>query len=105
MSEVLQSGLIMESPAGMKKRQRSIYWKKVTVKGGDMIWMQTMPLPSDIQGQAYYLSKGFRLKPPDETEPAPEVDKDEQIRNQIGEIARLTAQLAEANKKNKKKPA
>jgi hypothetical protein len=56
----------IETIPNLKKRQRSVYWRKV----GDQ-WIQTNLLPSDATGRENYLSKGFRLKPPSDT-PEPE---------------------------------
>lgn len=52
----------------LKRRERAYYYRRVTVKGGDMIWVRTGLLPSDAEGREYYLSKGFRLTPPSENE-------------------------------------
>ena len=99
-SEVLSSGLIREEIPKLKKRLRSYYFKRITVKGGDMVWVRTELLPSDMLGRSYYLSKGFRLDPPEGTEWAkarpPKLDDPEKVtlRNQVAD---LEAQLRARN--------
>lgn len=46
-------------------RLRAIYYRPVKNKEGETIdWMATMPLPADVQGQAQYLGRGFKLADP-----------------------------------------
>ena len=52
----------------LKRRQRAYYYRRITVQGGEMVWVRTELLPSDMEGQAYYRAKGFRLEPPEGTE-------------------------------------
>jgi len=87
---------IMERLPNMKKRERSIYYREI-----NGVWMQTGLLPSDMQGRETYLSKGFRLSPPDNVEFTPvESDKEkDQLLAKLAEIeaknADLEAKLAE----------
>ena len=109
-SEVLPTGLLMEKVPDLKRRQRSIYYRRITVKGGDMIWIQTGLLPSDPLGRLYYESKGFRLTPPGGTEFAPsspeqkpedKSEKDRQINALLEEVRLLRAEV-EASKVKKR---
>ncbi len=110
--EVLPSGLIIEPVKDMKRRLRSIYYRRITVKGGDMIWVKTGLLPSDPMGRLYYESKGFRLTPPEGTEFAPAsepktedkaiAEKDATIQALIEEVKALRTKI-EANEKPRKR--
>ena len=56
---------VIEAIPNLAYRQRSVYWRPVKNKAGETIdWMPTLPLPSDVQGQAQYLAKGFKLADP-----------------------------------------
>lgn len=96
--QVLSSGIEV-GPFKGKRRKRSHYFKRITVKGGDMIWVRTELLPSDREGMMYYLDKGFRLDPPEGTEwakdlpPKPEDPEKVSLREKI---AVLEAQLLAA---------
>ncbi len=96
-SEVLQSGLLKEQLPNLKKRLKAYYYKRVTVTGGDMKWMRTELLPADPSMKMYYLSKGFRLDPPQGTEwarNAPQVvDEHADTTELYAEIAALKAKL------------
>lgn len=91
-----------------KSRQRSYYYKQVTVRGGHMEWMRTALLPSDLYSKHYYTSKGFRTDPPQGTEwakdlpPTPEeIEKQKlyeevaQLKKQLEEKSQLEKQLEE----------
>ena len=89
--QVLSSGIEVEPFKG-KRRKRSYYYKRITVKGGDMVWVRTELLPSDREGMMYYLDKGFRLDPPEGTEwakllpPKPEDPEKVFMRERIAEL-------------------
>ncbi len=91
-TEVLSSGLELQHVG--KRRERAHYYRRVTVKGGEMVWVRTELLPSDITGRAYYLAKGFRLDPPTGTEWAKErvAEPDETAKLQA-QIAALQAEV------------
>ncbi len=102
-TEVLPSGLMTEKIPNLKRRQRSKYYRRITVMGGEMVWVQTELLPSDVEGRAYYEAKGFRLTPPEGTEFAHnkspvEENKDGVIRTLQDEIASLKAKLEDKGK-------
>ena len=93
---------LAESPAGpieqvpnLKKRQTSIYWRPHVTPDGETIWIETLPLPSDLQGRETYLAKGFRLSPPQDEVP-PLVVVDEEKERLYAEVASLHQQLEEA---------
>jgi hypothetical protein len=102
-TEVLSSGLQVEPVNKMKRRLRSIYYRRITVKGGEMIWVKTGLLPSDTVGKEYYLSKGFRLTPPEGTEFAEPTtktiqaldEKDSQIKSLSEQVTQLANQVTE----------
>lgn len=94
-AEVLPSGVIIE-PHKAKRRQRSYYFKRITVTGGNMVWVRTEMLPSDPEGRMYYMSKGFRLDPPQGTEWAkdqPPASDDPEKAALRREVEALKAQL------------
>ena len=93
-TEVLQSGLLKEPIENLKKRLKGYYYKRITVKGGEMRWVRTELLPYDVQSKAYYCSKGFRTDPPQGTEWAkPEVKVEDGNDALYAEIAMLRAKL------------
>jgi hypothetical protein len=51
-----------------KRRQRAIYFRPVVGPNGAQVWVPTDLLPSDTLGREQYLTKGFRLTQPAETE-------------------------------------
>ncbi len=81
-----------------KSRQRSYYYKRITLEGGNMIWVRTALLPSDLYSRHYYTSKGFRTDPPQGTEwakdlpPTPENIERQKL---YEEVAQLKKQLEE----------
>ena len=87
-----------------KSRQRSYYYKRITVKGGEMVWVRTELLPSDLLSKHYYTSKGFRTDPPQGTEwakelpPAPEDTEKQKL---YEEVAQLKKQLEEKSQLEK----
>jgi len=92
---------ILENIPDLKKRQRSIYYCPVKQADGSVQWLETCPLPSDMQGRELYLSKGFRLSPPGEpTEPEKEKE------DLLSENARLKNELkmAKVREARGKKP-
>jgi len=60
-----------------------------------MVWVKTGLLPSDSLGKEYYLSKGFRLTPPEG------VDFNEPAQNVSAEVSAL-ATLREENTRLRK---
>ncbi len=87
-----------------KSRQRSYYYKRITVKGGDMLWMRTEKLPSDLLSREYYKTKGFRLDPPQGTEWAkdlPPTPEDIERQKLYEEVAQLKKQLDEKSQLEK----
>jgi hypothetical protein len=62
--EVLPGEMGFKPLIGQQHREKGYYYRQITVKGGEMVWVKTCLLPFDAEGQKYYLSKGFRLQPP-----------------------------------------
>ncbi len=67
-AEVSPEGIGFKPLPKLQRRERAYYYRRITVQGGDMVWVRTGLLPSDSQGREYYLTKGFRLTPPGENE-------------------------------------
>ncbi len=65
-TSTLPSGLRIQTIG--KRRQRIHYYRQWVLPDGTKEWGQTALLPSDTEGKAYYLAKGFRLDPPEGTE-------------------------------------
>jgi hypothetical protein len=98
-SEVLSSGLVMEPVKG-KRRERACYYRRITVIGGEMIWVRTGLLPSDAVGREYYLTKGFRLSPPEGWDTGQQAviapvsdEKDTVIQSLLNKITELNERL------------
>lgn len=85
----------IEAVPNLKKRQTSIYWRPHQTPDGETIWIETRPLPSDLQGRETYFAKGFRLTPPQDEGPPPVV-VDEEKESLYAEVAALRQQLQEA---------
>ena len=99
--------VLAQSPAGpieqvpnLKKRQRALYWRPMTVKG-ETQWIQTLPLPADPISRDIYFAKGFRLSPPPEGEAPQMVDTEKEAL--LAENARLKAMLQERKRPGRHK--
>ena len=89
---------VIEAIPNLAYRQRSVYWRPVKNKAGETIdWMPTLPLPSDVQGQAQYLAKGFKLADPRIQQETMVIDADKaKMPDELyAEIARLMKENAE----------
>lgn len=78
----------IESLPNLKRRQLSVYERPNMGENGQIEWMDTRPLPADLQGRELYLSKGFRLKGV-----KPPVDEEKDAMR--AEIAQLRSKLEE----------
>ena len=67
----------MEAIPDLKRRQRAVYFREIPAKDGQKLWRPTLPLPSDPMGKEQYLTKGFRLTPPETTSITTEITKPE----------------------------
>ncbi len=92
------------TPIQGKRRERAPYYRQIPSKNGEMVWVQTSPLPSDPLGKQQYLAKGFRLAPPEGTEFATINvdqgkleksldDKTQIINDLLDEVAKLKTEL------------
>ena len=88
---------VIEAIPNLAYRQRTVYWRPVKNKAGETIdWMPTLPLPSDVQGQAQYLAKGFKLADPRIQQETRTVEADKAKIDLLAENQKLRQELSMA---------